>query len=185
MQRSPNARQLRLRRSSAIVDVDQDLVRSTTCLGRVALARVVAAGRQWVRARSNVSAVGRGVTAVAFLVILGTAVGQAAVGASGQTVRDCHVRGAAGGALDGGQEATVGVVDVAAHEVPGAVAGAREEGLLPSAVNGHRESISGAAILRAVSCASHVAVASRSCGGWKGVSTPALVGILGSGVLVA
>lgn len=176
---------LSLQRSSAVVHVNQNFVRSSTRLGGIARARVIAARRQWIRASGDVSAVRGGLTAVALLVVLGAAVLEAAVGTSIQAVGNRHVGGATGDTLGGGQQAAVGVVDVAAHEVPCAVACACEELLLPGAVDSHGEAVTGAAVLGLVACARHIAVGGGGGGGRNSVAAPALVAVLGSGILVA
>ena len=56
----------------AVVDVDQDSVGATTCLGLVTVARVVATSGQGIRTSDQV-AVGCNRASVTLLVVLGTA----------------------------------------------------------------------------------------------------------------
>lgn len=171
-------------RSCAIVDVDQDLVRSTTSLGLVAVARVVATSSQRVRT-SNQAAAGGNRTSVTLLVVLGTANREAALCAGVQAVGDGGVVGAAGHAHGVGQHATVGVVGVASHQVPSTIALASVEGVDPVVVDVDGEAVASSASLGAVAAASHVAVAGTSAGGRCAVRAPAFASVLGTCVLVS
>lgn len=170
-------------RSSAVVDVNQDLVRSTTCLGLVAVARVVATSSERVRT-GNQAAAGSDGASVTLLVVLGTANAEAALCAGVEAVGDGGIVGTAGHAHGGGQDPTVCVVGVASHQVPGAIAGASVELADPCVVDVDGETVTSAASLSAVAAASHVAVGSLGAGGGCSVGAPALASVLGTCVLV-
>lgn len=119
------------------------------------------------------------------MVVLGTADLEPALGASVQAVCDGGVGGAAGHAHGVGQHATVGVVGVASHQVPTAIALAGVELGHPGVVHVDGETVSSATGLGAVAAARHVTVSSLGGRGRCGVGAPALAAVLGACVLVA
>jgi hypothetical protein len=140
------------------IGVDNNPRRTTTALGTVALAREVAACSQRIRAsqarrRSDVAT-------VALRVVLCTTVGETlrltgldAVGNSGVgTTTIC------GEGDRGGKTTLRRRIRVATEQVPGAKARPGEESLLPAVVGDDGEAVSGAAFLRAVAFAGHVAL---------------------------
>jgi hypothetical protein len=168
----------------AVVDVYQDSVRSTTCLGLVAVARVVAASGQGVRTSDQV-AVGCNRTSVALLVVFGTTNRQAASCAGVEAVSDGGVVSTASHAHDVGQHATIGAIGVASHQVPRAVASAGVELVHPGVVHVDGKTVSGTAGLGLVAAASHVAVGGLCAGGGCGVGAIALASVFGASVLVS
>lgn len=166
--------------------VNHDLARATTRLRAVALARVVASGRQRVIA-GDLACGRRRVAAVAFTVVLLTTVGKPACLTSLHAVGDGGVVGATKGRQrDAIGQATLGRrVGVAAHQAPVVVRLAREEGLRVCAVDYYRDAVASAACLRAVALAWHVAIGAGGVVGGQIVATEALICVLGTAVLVA
>lgn len=167
-----------------VVDVHQDSVGSTTCLGLVAVARVVAASGQGVGAGDQV-AVGCNRASVTLLVVLGTADIQTASCTGVKAVSDGSVVGTTSHAHGVGQDTSVGTIGVAGHQVPRTIAGTSAELVCPGVVDVDGKTVSGTAGLGVVAAASHVAVGGLCAGCGCSVGTPTLASVLGTCVLVS
>jgi hypothetical protein len=140
------------------IGVDNNPRRTTTALGTVALAREVAARSQRIRA-SQVSR-RSDVATVALRVVLRTTVSETLRLAGLDAVGNSGIGTASvGGERNrGGKTALRRRIRVATEQVPGAEARPGEESLLPAVVGDDGEAVSGAAFLRAVAFAGHVAL---------------------------
>lgn len=168
----------------AVVNVHQDSVRTTTCLGLVAVARVVATSGQGVGAGDQVAVGGNGAS-VALLVVLSTADAQATSCTGVEAVGDGSVVGTTSHAHGVGQDTSVGTIGVTSHQVPRAVAGTSTELVRPGVVNVDGKTVSGTAGLGLVTAASHVAVGGLCAGCGCSVGAPTLASVLGTCVLVS
>jgi hypothetical protein len=170
-------------RHGAVVDVHQDSVGTTTCLGLVAVARVVATSGQGVRT-SDQTAVGCRRASVTLCVVLCTADRETASCTGVKAVGDGSVAGTTSHAHGVGQQATISAISVASHQVPSAIAGASAELADPGVVHVHGKTVSSTAILGLVAAASHVAVGGLGAGSGSSVRTVTLASIFCACILV-
>lgn len=159
----------------SVVDVHQNPVASTAGLRAITLARIIATRSQRVHSTRNRTCRRSGCCAIAFGVVLLSAINVSTRSASIHAIADSSVVRTTGCGKGHAvlQHPGRGAVHVACHEVPSLVALLREECLLIGVVNHNAEPITGAADLSGIARALHATIGCWSGGAGLGVAAPA------------
>ena len=156
---------------STVVNINQNPVSATACLGRIALAIIVASIRQWITRQRQRS--GRlSSTSIALRVVFRTAVRQPTLRTPVKTVGNSHVVPTTGDRNTFAQ-CPGAAIGVASHQVPRSIALASKESLHPIVVDCDGETVPSATCLGFVAGAGHAAVAAGCSGCGESIAAPA------------